>query len=155
VFGSAESQLRRLVLALLTFGVVAVGGELLALGHDEDPWQLVPFGLIVLTLIAIAWIGLTGSAASIRALRVTMVLLLAAGGMGIVLHYRGNAEFQLEMNPALSDWELFVKVLHAKAPPALAPGVMAQLGLLGLIYTARHPALSAPASTRRSTDRED
>ena len=137
-----------MILALLTFGVVAIGGELLALGHYEDPWQFAPFALILLTLSAIAWIGFTGSAASIRALRVTMVLMIVAAGLGIVLHYRGNAEFQLEMNPALSGWELFVRVLHAKAPPALAPGVMAQLGFLGLIYTFRHPALSAPASTR-------
>jgi hypothetical protein len=27
----------------------------------------------------------------------------------------------------------------AKAPPALAPAVMAQLGFLGLLYTYRHP----------------
>jgi hypothetical protein len=36
---------------------------------------------------------------------------------------------------------LFVKVVTAKAPPALAPGVMVQLGLLGLVYTYKHPAL--------------
>jgi hypothetical protein len=148
VFTSAENQLRRLILALLTFGVIAVGGELLALGHFEDSWQFVPFGLILLTLAVVAWIGMTGSAASVRALRVAMLMLLAAGGLGIVLHYRGNAEFQLDLNPDLSGWALFMKVLHAKAPPALAPGVMAQLGLLGLIYTFRHPALqAAPAST--------
>jgi hypothetical protein len=45
------------------------------------------------------------------------------------------------MDPSLSGWPLFVKVVTAKAPPALAPGVMVQLGLLGLVYTYRHPAL--------------
>jgi len=29
--------------------------------------------------------------------------------------------------------------MTAKTPPALAPGAMIQLGLLGLVYTYRHP----------------
>jgi hypothetical protein len=133
------------MLALLTFGLVAVGGELLALGHYEDSWQLVPLGLIALAVGVISWLAVAGGAAAVRALRVAMLLMVAAGGLGIALHYRGNVEFQLDVNPDLSGLALFLKVLHAKAPPALAPGVMAQLGLLGLIYTYRHPALqSAP-----------
>jgi hypothetical protein len=36
--------------------------------------------------------------------------------------------------------DLFSKVMTGAAP-ALAPGAMVQLGLLGLIYTFRHPAL--------------
>jgi hypothetical protein len=135
------------MLALLTFGLVAVGGELLALGHYEDSWQLVPLGLIALAVGVIAWLAVAGGAAAVRALRVAMLLLVAAGGLGIALHYRGNVEFQLDVNPDVSGLALLLKVLHAKAPPALAPGVMAQLGLLGLIYTYRHPALqSAPES---------
>jgi hypothetical protein len=35
---------------------------------------------------------------------------------------------------------LLWKVMSGAAP-ALAPGAMVQLGLLGLIYTFRHPAL--------------
>ena len=31
-----------------------------------------------------------------------------------------------------------MKVLEAKVPPALAPGVMIQLGLIGLAYTYRY-----------------
>jgi hypothetical protein len=31
--------------------------------------------------------------------------------------------------------------MTAKAPPALAPAGLIQLGLLGLLYTYRHPAL--------------
>ena len=68
-------------------------------------------------------------------------LVMVAGAIGITLHYQGNVEFQLEVHPELSGWALFANVLHAKAPPALAPGVMAQLGFLGLIYTVKHPAL--------------
>ncbi len=32
--------------------------------------------------------------------------------------------------------------MAAKTPPALAPGSMAQLGLIGLAYTYRHPDIA-------------
>jgi hypothetical protein len=35
--------------------------------------------------------------------------------------------------------------MKAKAPPALAPASMIQLGLLGLLYTYRHPSLRSTA----------
>jgi hypothetical protein len=50
-------------------------------------------------------------------------------------------EFQLEIDPSLPRWELFKKVMRAQAPPALAPGVMMQLGLVGLVALYRHPTL--------------
>ncbi|MBK9241167.1 MAG: hypothetical protein IPL75_13080 [Acidobacteria bacterium] len=62
-----------------------------------------------------------------------MLLLMVAGATGSVLHYRANMEFQLEMDPTMGGMALLLKVLHAKAPPALAPGNMALLGLLGLV----------------------
>ncbi len=39
----------------------------------------------------------------------------------------------------MSNWELMEKVLRAKAPPLLAPGMMLQLGLLGLAYMFSDP----------------
>ena len=45
------------------------------------------------------------------------------------------------MDPQLAGWPLFVKIVTAKAPPALAPASMVMIGLLGLIYTYQHPAL--------------
>ena len=47
------------------------------------------------------------------------------------------------MDPALSGMALFQKAILAKAPPALAPGAMTQLGLIGLAYTFRHPAMGS------------
>ena len=52
---------------------------------------------------------------------------------------RLRLDFQLEANPDLAGWALIKKLLRAKAPPALAPGVLVQLGLLGSIYGYRHP----------------
>jgi hypothetical protein len=59
------------------------------------------------------------------------------------LHLRANMEFQLEMDATLKGLDLFKKSIVAKAPPALAPGSMAQLGLIGLAYTFKHPKLAA------------
>jgi len=143
--------LRRLVLAVLTLGLVGVLADLIALKHVEDSWQLVPVFLIGLALATIVWHVLSGGAASLRLLQALMVLFVVAGAIGIVLHYRGNMEFQLDIDPSLNGWDLFTKVIHAKAPPALAPGSMAQLGLLGLAYAFRHPAFgqkAAPESPR-------
>ena len=136
-----ERTLRNLLLALLTFGLTGLGAELLALGHYEDSWQLVPLILIATALAVIGWHVFDRSAVSVRALQGVLLFILIAGGIGVALHYQGNMEFQLDVNPDLSGWALFAKVLHAKVPPALAPGAMAQLAFLGLIYTFRHPAL--------------
>jgi hypothetical protein len=50
------------------------------------------------------------------------------------LHFQGSAEFKLESNPTLKGWELFWAAMRSKAPPPLAPGVMIQLGLIGLAF---------------------
>jgi hypothetical protein len=78
-------------------------------------------------------------------LRVVLGLQVGAGLDGVVIHARANAEFQRELDPSLSGWPLWRKTLQAKAPPALAPGVLAQLGLLGLVYVAR-PSADEPRS---------
>jgi hypothetical protein len=65
-----------------------------------------------------------------------MGFFLLAGFLGMGLHFYGAAEFQLETNPRIGNWELIKKVMRAEAPPVLAPGVMLQLGLLGLLYSA-------------------
>lgn len=145
---SVERQLRRLILLLLTFGLVALFGELIALGHYEDWKQFIPLTMIGVTLLAVVWHVASGAAPSVRVLQIVFVLLIVTGATGIVLHYRSNVEFQLEVSPGLVGWELIKKALNAKAPPALAPGVMAQLGVLGLIYTFRHPALRGSQEER-------
>jgi hypothetical protein len=133
------SSLRRFLLALLVLGLGGVGVELLALAHYEDSWQFAPLVLIALAFVVIGWHLFDGSHATVRVLRVVMVMFIVAGALGIFFHYRGNLEFQLEIDPSQDHWSLFKKVIRAHSPPALAPGVMAQLGLLGLAYTYRYP----------------
>jgi hypothetical protein len=138
---SLELALRRLILALLTFGLVATLGDLFGLGHYKDSWQVIPIASLIAALLIVVWHVFSGSATSVRVLRLVMVLMLIVGATGLVLHMRGSVEFQLDANPDLSGWPLIAKVLRAKAPPALAPGAMVQMGLLGLIYAFKHPAM--------------
>jgi hypothetical protein len=70
-----------------------------------------------------------------------MWLCVAAGVAGLVLHAKGNLEWALERDESLRGWPLIWKILRG-ATPLLAPGAMAQLGLLGLVFTYRHPALA-------------
>jgi hypothetical protein len=140
----ASVALRRILLAIVAFGLVGTAVELFLLEHYEDSWQLVPIVFIALALFSMVAHVTTGSAGSLMVLRLAMSFLVVAGAVGVVLHYQGSMEFQLEMDATQSGWTLFSKVIRAKAPPTLAPGVMAQLGLLGLLYTYRHPALTAP-----------
>ena len=118
--------------------------ELLLLEHYESVTQLIPFATIALALACLIWHVVSGSEGSVQALQVVMTVLVFVGVVGIVLHYRGNMAFQLDIDPAQSGWSLFSKVVRAKAPPALAPAAMSQLGLLGLAYAWRHPATRRP-----------
>lgn len=128
---------RRFLLAILVLGMAGTAVELLLLKHDEGATQLVPLVLLGLGLAAIAWHAVRPDSASAGTVRATMVAFLAAGTAGVYFHYRANVEFQLESDPSLGGRALLMKVLEAKVPPALAPGVMIQLGLIGLAYTYR------------------
>jgi len=139
---STAGTIRRLLLILLTFGIVATTTDLMLLNHHEDVRQYAPLVLNGLGLATIIWHVATGSASSVRTLQILMLFFVLAAVLGVTFHYQGNLEFQLEINSEQSSWELFKKVMQAKAPPALAPGAMAQLGFLGLIYTYKHPAIT-------------
>jgi hypothetical protein len=126
--------LRRWVLGVLVLGLAGTMTELVLLEHYEQVLQFVPLLLIVAAVAAIAWQLMRNDAASLRALEIIMVLFALAGFAGVAAHFRGSAEFQLDLNPSMSMWELVEKVMRAKAPPLLAPGMMLQMGLLGLAY---------------------
>jgi hypothetical protein len=126
--------LRRWVLGVLVLGLAGTVTELVLLEHYEQPLQLVPLVLIVAAVAAIAWQVMRNDAASLRAMEIIMVLFVLADVAGVAAHFRGSAEFQLDLNPSMSAWELMEKVMRAKAPPLLAPGMMLQMGLLGLAY---------------------
>jgi peptidoglycan/LPS O-acetylase OafA/YrhL len=137
----ALHTMRQLLLVLVTAGMLGTAADLLLLEHFENAWQLPPLVLIGIALLVVAWLFIGGGPVTVIAMRIIMICFIAVGCVGILLHYNGNSEFQREIDPTLHGWALVVKVMTAKAPPALAPASMIQLGLLGLLYTYRHPSL--------------
>ena len=146
--GATTSALRGLLLILFVIGAVGTGAELLLLGHTESFWQWVPLVLMAVSLVTLGWCVVARGARSLRAFQGTMVLLVLSGVVGLWLHYHGNAEFELEMYPALRGVELFLESVTG-ATPTLAPGTMLELGLLGLAYTYRHPAFGTGTAPGR------
>jgi hypothetical protein len=127
-------RLRRWILGILVLGLIGTVTELVLLEHYEQPLQFVPLVLIVLAVLVLFWYALRPDTASLRTLQFVMGLFVLAGFLGMAAHFRGSAEYQLELNPEMSKYNLLMRILHAKAPPLLAPGMMLQLGLLGLAY---------------------
>jgi hypothetical protein len=127
-------RLRLWVLGVIVLGLVGTMTELILLEHDEQALQFVPLILMVLGAAVLAWYATAKSTASLRTLQIVMGLFVLSGFAGMAAHFNGSAEYQLELNPDLGTWELLDKIVHAKAPPLLAPGMMMQMGLLGLAY---------------------
>ncbi len=136
-----NDTVRQMLLGIFLVGAGGIAAELWLLGHYEELDQIIPLGLAAAGTIAILASAFRPTAATVRALQAIMLMFVVSGLVGVWFHYRATTEFQLEMDPSLSGWALFRKAIVAKAPPALAPGAMIQLGLIGLAYTFKHPAL--------------
>ena len=121
------------MLALLVFGLTGTIAELLLLEHYEEGFQLVPLWLIGLALGVVAWHFVRPHAGNLRALQVLMVLFLFAGAAGIGVHLNGAAEFQWEIDPSQSRWEVVKKAFHALVGKGLLdPNAAAETELLSL-----------------------
>src|SRR6476619_2480227 len=117
----ASAPLRRLLLVLLLIGLLGSATELVLLKHYENGWMLLPFAAIAFGVLSTAWRLAAPGPRSVTWLRVAMLPLVIGGGLGIVLHYNGGLAFQADMDPTLSRWHMFWKVVRMQAPPALAP----------------------------------
>ncbi len=146
----AEKELkevvRTLVLGVFVFGLIGTGAELILLEHMEDVWMWIPLALMGLSVLLLLAYGITRTRWSVQAFQWLMVVFVISGFVGIWLHFKGNMEFELEMYPDIEGVKLIWEALKG-ATPALAPGTMTQLGLLGLIYTFKHPLLSGNPDT--------
>jgi hypothetical protein len=132
---------RRILLTILLLGIAGISLELWLMAHTEDLYQQIPLWLAGAGIVTAMVVATRPSTGAVRLFQAVMALFLLSGIIGMVLHFQVNIEFQREMDAALSGLALYHKAILAKSPPALAPGAMIQLGLIGLAYTFRHPAL--------------
>ena len=133
-----DVTLRQIVLALLVAGMVGLAAELLLLEHFDSWQQWIPLVMLALGVPAAIVLWRAPSPRTIRVFRQLMSLMVVTGALGLYLHLQGNIEFALERDPGLRGIGLLWKAMRG-ATPTLAPGALAQLGLLGLAYTFRHP----------------
>ena len=138
------ARLRSFLLLIFVLGVIGSAVELLLLGHTEDWRQWVPLALFVLSFPVLLFHAIARRALTFRILQATMLMFVISGGVGCWFHYQAKREFKLETNPALTGWELIREaIVSGTTPPILAPGVMIQLGLIGLAYGYCRPSLSS------------
>ncbi len=131
------NRIRHILLVIFLLGTAGTVAELLLIGHIEEVWQWLPLLLLVVSILILLAHVTVG--ANIRMFQGIMILFIASGITGIALHYKARMEFKLEINPALKGKQLILETIKgATIPPVLAPGLMIQLGLLGLAYTYPH-----------------
>jgi len=138
---------RRLLLGVVLLGMLGLMAELALLEHVESVWQWVPLVALALGFASGAALLARPARGTVRAFQAMMAVFVAAGALGIWLHYRGNVEFEREMDQGLRGLALVWEALRG-ATPALAPGSLAHMGLIGLASTYRHPALRRGPATR-------
>jgi hypothetical protein len=127
-------SLRRFLAAIFLLGSVGLAAELVFIGHVQDISQQIPLILIAAGTAALVWDAARPSLLSLNLFRGAAMLLVVGGLLGLALHYQSNVEFEREMYPDLSGFQLVREALSG-AIPALAPGALVQLGLVGLAYT--------------------
>lgn len=152
----SPARLRHIILALILLSIMGLLVELVLLEHYDSAWQWTPLALLGVALVSTSVVLRRPTRAAIRLFQGLMTLFIVAGALGLWLHYRGNVEFEIERDASLNGLALFWEALRG-ATPALAPAAMAQLGLLGLTFTHRHPALRRSTTVRSlaDTDREE
>lgn len=127
---------QRVLLGLVIISAAGLVPELVLLEHYEDWQQIIPLVLLILALGSTALLWVRPRRAALQLFRAVMILCVLSGAAGFYFHYQANVEFALERHPEYQGWQLF-KSAVAGALPALAPGSMAQLGLIGLAGTLR------------------
>jgi hypothetical protein len=148
--------MRRFLLVILLLSLLGTGAELLLIDHLEDPWQWAPVLLIAAAFPLLLWLAAAPGAVVARVWQGLMALFILSGFVGLWLHAQAKMEFKQETNPSLSGPALFWQAMKSISPPALAPGVMIQTGLLGLAYAYispwRKPRTATPSSQTGETE---
>jgi cyanate permease len=137
------ATLRKFLLSIFLLGIIGAAAELMLLEHTEDWRQRIPLALLLLSLLTLLCQAVIRRAVTRRIFQATMLLMMISGVVGCWFHYQAKREFKLESSPELAGWELFREALiSGTTPPVLAPGLMIQLGLIGLAYCYSRPSAS-------------
>jgi hypothetical protein len=130
---------RRWVLAAIVAVLIATEAELIFVRHfGNNNGQMIAVVLTSTGLISVGWHAIARDTMSIVVFRFLMYLFLVFGIDGLMVHYNFAAHAVLKLHPALTGLPLLYATLSGDIP-LLAPGMLIQVGLLGLLYTFHHP----------------
>ena len=146
--GKTTGRLRDFLLLLYVIGTAGTVVDLILLGHLDDLRQAAPLLVLPAGLVTLCWHRIRRTHRATRAFQCAMVLLIASGFLGLWFHASRNLGFAAEMDPSAAGWTILRESLTGPTP-SLAPGTIIHFGLLGLLYTYRHPWLRTRAALAR------
>jgi hypothetical protein len=135
----STSLLRPLILVIMGIGTLGILGELLLLEHYRFDSQWIAVTLTVLTGVCSVTLVFNLNARVMRVVQLALLLVVLGSAFGVLEHVKTNYD-RMEKGSNVSGLSLIWQALKGSAP-ALAPGALAQLGLLGLLFTHKHPNL--------------
>ena len=132
---SEKFNAKQIIVLSLLFMMIGTLLELYLLEHYEDTFQLIPVLCIAfsLSLLLSCTFFLIKSKKIINLFKLMLVLTSLSGVYGVFLHLQSNFEFEQDMKPTATNWELFSESLSG-ALPTLAPMSMLILALIGYSY---------------------
>jgi hypothetical protein len=117
------------MLGLLALGQVGTLVELVSLGHYQTAEQMIPVTVVATGLLLTVWVAVRPQVVAVRLFQFGMLVFVGTGVIGITLHAQvAQAALAIAGDTAV--------------PPVLSPGILVQLGLLGLLCTHSHPVLA-------------
>ena len=130
---SERIRLKQVLVLALLFIMIGTLLELYLLDHYEDTWQLIPVLCIGVALVNLCVLFYRRSQAAIHLFKLALVLTTFSGVYGVVLHLQSNFEFEQDMKPTASFWQLILESLSG-ALPTLAPMSLVVLACIGYSY---------------------
>jgi len=130
---SEKFSVKKMIVLALLFMMIGTLLELYLLDHYEDAFQLIPVLCIAFSLINLIILFFKRSKIVIKLFKLVLVLTSFSGIYGVFLHLQSNFEFEQDMKPTATNWELFSESLSG-ALPTLAPMSMLVLAFIGYSY---------------------
>ena len=130
---SEKFSVKKMIVLALLFMMIGTLLELYLLDHYEDAFQLIPVLCIAFSLINLIILFFKRSKIMVKLFKLVLVLTSFSGIYGVFLHLQSNFEFEQDMKPTATNWELFSESLSG-ALPTLAPMSMLVLAFIGYSY---------------------
>lgn len=150
--------LRRGVLALAAIGVAGVAVELALLRHWNGLVQILPWLGLGAGAVAVGLVAIRPTPGRVRLARLIALAVLGLAAFGILEHVLGNHEAGPLDAEHGEGWESLSQVTRwwyaitetVGPSPTFAPAALAQIVLLVLLATVRHPALGRLGTRTRA-----